>query len=121
MLEENEDKCHLVFLWQVFESRFFDFLDVQVQIFVWLQDVRLTMEDVVEELCEKQGSSLVLLLRLAELRLQALMFLEESIVLLLLDNHVSLLLFKLLFQEVDQVIATLCHIVVAGEPGHHTI
>jgi len=121
LLEENEDKCHLVFLWQVFESRFFDFLDVQVKIFVWLQDVRLTMEDVVEELCEKQGSSLVLLLRLTELRLQTLMFLEESIVLLLLDNHVSLLLFKLLFQEVDQVIATLCHIVVTGEPWHHTI
>ena len=45
---------------------------------------------------------------------------KECVVLLLLDNHVPLLLFKLLLQEVDQVITALRHIVVTSEVRHHT-
>ena len=48
------------------------------------------------------------------------MFMKECIVLLLLNDHVPLLLFKLLLQEVDQVITALRHIVVTSEVRHHT-
>ena len=43
LLEQDEDQRHLVFLWQVFYPCLFDFLNVQVQVFVWLQNVGLSM------------------------------------------------------------------------------
>lgn len=64
------------------------------------------MQDIIEELSQEQGCSLVLLLGLIELVLQALMLLHEHVVLLLFHHEVLFLLFEFLLQEVDQVIAT---------------
>lgn len=90
-----------------------------MQISVRLQDVRLRVEHVVKELCEEQGSALILLLRLVELTLKVLMLIEQRVVLLLLDNQVLFLLFELLLHEVYEVIvATTAHInLTSGSPG----
>jgi len=75
-----------------------------VKIFVGLQDVGLRVQNIVQELGEKKSCPLVFLLRLSELLLQILMLLQQSVVFLLLNDHISLLLLKFLLQKVDQII-----------------
>ena len=85
-----------------------------MQVLVWLQDVGRRVEDIIKELCEEQSGALVLLLSLVELALQALMLLQQCVVLLPLYNHVTLLLLQLLLQEVDQVVIALSKLVAEG-------
>ena len=76
-----------------------------------MQDVGSRVEDIIKELCEEQSGALVLLLSLVELALQALMLLQQCVVLLPLYNHVTLLLLQLLLQEVDQVVIAFSELV----------
>ena len=39
LLQEDENKCNFVFLWQVFQWCLLDFLHVQVQVLVRLQNI----------------------------------------------------------------------------------
>ena len=114
MLEQDEDESDFVLFGQLLQRRLLDLFHVQVQVLVRLQDVRCRVEDIVKELCKEQSRTLVLLLGLAELVLQALMLLQQRIVFLPLDNHVALLLLQLLLQKVDQVIIALVEFVSKG-------
>ena len=85
-----------------------------MQIAIWLQDIGLRVKNIVEELCEKQSSSFILLLRLAELALQVLMLKHEGIILLLLDNKVLFLLLQLLLHEVNQIIVATSEVITTA-------
>ena len=111
LLEQDKDEGNFVLLGQLLQGRLLYLLHIQMQVFVWLKDVGRSVEDVVKELCKEQSSTLVLLLGLTELALQALMLLQQRVVLLPLDDHVTLLLLQLLLQKVDQVIVTFVKIV----------
>lgn len=111
MLEKDQAKSHLVFFGELFDRSLLQFLYVQVQVLVWLQDVRGRTQYVIQELSEEESSSLVLLARLIKLSLQVLVVVVEGVVLLLLHDHVLLLLLQLLLQEVDQVLVALRQVV----------
>ena len=96
LLEQDKNEGNFVLLGKLLQGRLLYLLHVQVQVFVWLKDVGRSVEDVVKELCKEQSSTLVLLLGLIELALQALMLLQQRVVLLPLDDHVTLLLLQLL-------------------------
>ena len=55
------------------------------------------MEDVIEEFSEEKSSSLVFLLGLTELGLETLMLMKQGVILLLFNDHISLLLLQFLF------------------------
>ena len=63
-----------------------------MKVFFWLQDVGCLVEEILEELCQKESSSLVLLPRLAELLLQLIVFVLKLFVFLLLGMQVLLVL-----------------------------
>ena len=92
LLEKNENQRHFVFLWQFFQWRLLDLFNVQVEVFIRLENVWRRVQNVIEELSQEKRGSLVLLLGLAELVLEALVLLKQRIVLLALDYHVALLL-----------------------------
>ena len=104
LLEQDEHECDAVLLWQLLKWCLFDLLNIEVQVSVGLKNVGLRVQHVIEELCKKKCSSLVLLLRRVELALKILMFEEKRVVLLLLHDEILLLLLQLLLHEVDQVV-----------------
>ena len=104
LLEQDEHECDAVLLWQLLKWCLFDLLNIEVQVSVGLKNVGLRVQHVIEELCKKKCSTLVLLLRRVELALKILMFEEKRVVLLLLHDEILLLLLQLLLHEVDQVV-----------------
>ena len=68
-----------------------------------LQDVRLLVDHVLEEVRHDQGRALVLVPRLGELVLQLVVLVLQSLVLGLLLHQVLLVLFELIFEEVYQL------------------
>lgn len=104
LLEQDEHECDTVLLWQLLKWCLFDLLDIEVQVSVWLKNVGLRVQHVIEELCKKKCRTLVLLLRRVELALKILMLEEKRVVLLLLHDEILLLLLQFLLHEVDQVV-----------------
>ena len=96
LFEQDEYKSDLVLLGQLLQRCLLDPLHVKMQVSVWLKDIWLGIQHVIKELSQEEGSSLVLLLRLVELSLKALMLLEKCVILLLLHDHVFLGLLQLL-------------------------
>ena len=92
LFEQDKYKGDFVLLRQLFNRRCFDLVQIQVKVFFWLQDVGCLVEEILEELCQKESSSLVLLPRLAELLLQLIVFVLKLFVFLLLGMQVLLVL-----------------------------
>ena len=78
------------------------------------------MEDVIEEFSEEKSGSLVFLLGLTELGLETLMLMKQGVILLLFNDHISLLLLQFLFQEVDKVVIAAASTSLSGHIIKHS-
>ena len=89
-----------------------------MEIFVGLENVGRRVEDVIEELGQKQSRPFVLLLSLAELALKTLVLLQKCLIFLALHHHVALLLLQFLLKEVYQVFVTASYVIDEGAWTH---
>ena len=75
-----------------------------MKVLLRLQDIRRFIKQIFKELCEKQSGPFVLLPRLTELLLQIIVLILQLLVLSLFRMKILLVLFKLVFQKVNQLI-----------------
>ena len=61
LFEQDKHKSDLVLLGQLLQWCLLDPLHVKMQVSVWLKDIWLGIQHVIEELSQEEGSSLVLL------------------------------------------------------------
>jgi hypothetical protein len=95
LLQQDQSEGHLVFAGQVLEWGFFDLLQVQVHLFFALQNVRLLVDHVLEEIRHNERRALVLMARCTELVLKCVVLLLESFVLSFLLLQVRFMGLKL--------------------------
>lgn len=85
----------------------FDPLDVQVHLWVGIEDIRRRVEQVVEELGHQKCCPFVFLAAQAHLTLEIKVFMLQQLSLVLRLHELLLDVFQLLLKELDQVVVRL--------------
>jgi len=107
LLKQNKHKSYFVFLLQLLKWRLLDTIQVQVQIAVRLNDARLRVEQILEEVGKNKRGALVFLSRSVKLVLHLVVFALEMLIVRMLRLEILLVLLQFALKESDQLFARL--------------